>query len=61
MIITDRLTIEKMAEDAFIYPQKYYFHYDYNDLCTVRKIGTFTHAYTKTIYSYIRRFSKNGF
>lgn len=50
-VITNRLTIEKMAEDAFIYPQKYYFHYDYNDLCTIRRVGTFTRAYTKTIVS----------
>lgn len=51
MIITDRLTIEKMAEDAFLYRQKYYFHYDYNDLRTIRRLGTFTRAYTNIIDS----------
>ena len=51
MIITDRLTIEKMAEDAFIQPQKYRFYYDYNDLRAIRRNGTFTLTYTETIDS----------
>ena len=51
MIITDRLTIEKMAEDAFLNRQKYYFHYDYNELRTIRRLGTFTRAYTIIIDS----------
>lgn len=51
MVITDRLLIEKMAEDAFINRQKYYFHYDYNDLRTIRRWGTFTRAYTNIIDS----------
>ena len=51
MVITDRLLIERMAEDAFINRQKYYFHYDYNDLRTIRRLGTFTRAYTNMIDS----------
>lgn len=52
-VITDRLTVEKMAEDAFIYPRKYllYLYNDYADLRNIRRDGTFTRAYTKTVDS----------
>ena len=50
MIITDRLAIEKMAVDMFMYPQKFGWHFDHNDLRTIRKYGRFCCAYSEMLY-----------
>lgn len=53
MIITDRLTIEKMASDMFLYP--HYpkgadYGFDFNELRFIRRGGRFSFAYTETLY-----------
>lgn len=49
MIITDRLTIEKMAVDMFVYPQKTGWHFDLNDLRAIRRQGRFSFAYSEML------------
>lgn len=53
MIITDRLTIEKMASDMFLYPhypEGFDYGFDFNELRYIRRGGRFSLAYTETLH-----------
>ena len=53
MIITDRLTIEKMASDMFLYPhypKGFDYGFDFNELRFIRRGGRFSLAYTETLH-----------